>query len=220
MSGFSRFRIYHRRVLVDAFQLRLVGVGIFHFFLVVVVFVAALFTPIVLRLEGGDMSSPEVQAAAREFLFLHTRLWAPLLGAFVWLVLHNILVTHRVAGPLYRLRRFLKNIGDGDLLSPIRFRKGDYLHKEADAINDMLACLRDKVSRRELQLDRANKEWTNLKIYAADTVSEEFERKITALGEHLEECRIGVKAFRTGDTHAGSARDKDDAPAEPVQLEV
>jgi methyl-accepting chemotaxis protein len=220
MSGVSKFKIYNRRVLVDAFQLRLVGVGIFHFFLVVMVFVAALFTPIVLRLEGGDMSSPEVQAAAREFLFLHTRLWAPLLGAFVLLVLHNILVSHRVAGPLYRLRRFLKNIGDGDLLSPMKIRGNDYLHKEADAINDMLTCLRDKVSRLELQLDRANKEWMNLRVYAADTVSEEFERRITALGEHLEECRTAVRAFRTGDTHAGSARDRDEAPVEPVELEV
>jgi len=221
MAAMSKWKLYNRKVLVDTFQLRLVAVGIVHFVLVVLVFATALFLPLVITLQSGDSSSPAVQEAAHAFLTLHNRLWLPLLGAFVLLVLHNILVTHKVAGPLYRLRKFLRSsVGGGDLVTEMRVRKGDYLQKEADAINDMLAGLRDKVSRLELQIEQANAMWTNLRVSLAGRVPEELEQRMTAVGERLDQCRAEVRSFRTTDTRKPTRQGKEAVAADPVNVEL
>ena len=220
MGEVSKWKIYNRKVLVDTFQLRLAAVGVFHFLIVVVIFASALFLPLIITLRSGDVSSPDVQKAAHEFLTLHNRLWLPLLGAFAFLILHNIIVTHRVAGPLLRFRQFLRSVGDGDLATRLSIRKSDYLQKEADAINEMLTGLRDKVGRVELELDQAKELWTSLRVSASNRVPEDLEQKITAMGRQLEACRAGVKSFRTGDNCKPPSKRKEEAPAEPVELEV
>jgi methyl-accepting chemotaxis protein len=53
-----------------------------------------------------------------------------------------ILVVHRLAGPIYRLKKTLKSIGEGVLPAPIKFRKGDELHDLATATNKMLTGLK------------------------------------------------------------------------------
>jgi methyl-accepting chemotaxis protein len=215
----NRWKLYNRRVLVDAFQLRLVTVSIVHFVLVVLVFASVLFLPLAITLQSDDLSSPAVREAAHAFLALHSRLWPPLLGAFVLLVLHIILVTHRVAGPLYRFRKFLKSsVGEGDLVTEIRIRRGDYLHKEADAINEMLAGLRDKISRLELQIDQTNELWTNLRVSLAGRVPEELEQRINALGEHLDRCRTDVSFFRTTEAPRSQRRVEGEVVVEAVEV--
>ena len=71
----------------------------------------------------------------------------PLVLTFVCLTLHGILLTHRVAGPAYRLERTLKSMRQGDLSIDIRLRKRDYLASVADAYNEMIVPLRQDVAR-------------------------------------------------------------------------
>lgn len=220
MNNRSKWRICHRKVLVDTFQLRLVAVGVLHFLFVIVIFIGALFAPIVLTLKSGDISSPYVQAAAREFLVLHTRLWVPLLGAFILLVLHNILVTHRVAGPLYRLRRYLKAVGEGDLSAPMKVRESDYLHKEAEVTSRMVESLREKIVCVEDELDRTKRACAELKSACADMAPDDVMRKIDAVGDHLDACRSGMAAFETGLERPRPAKTAAEPSEEPVELEA
>lgn len=220
MSKMNRCKLYNRRILVDTFQLRFVGVAIFHFVLVVAIFLGALYAPIIIDLRSDDISSPHVQAAAREFLIFHARLWLPLLGAFILLILHNILVSHRVAGPLYRFRRYLTNVGEGDLSAPIRFRKGDYLGKEAQAANTMVESLRTKVVRMQEQLDLADTVLADLKHSLAGEESGRLEQKINEMDEHLESCRAGLRAFTTNKERIPSKSKHTDPVIPPVELEV
>ncbi|HUV36023.1 MAG TPA: hypothetical protein VMX58_03690 [Patescibacteria group bacterium] len=213
MKKENRWRIYNRRSLVDPFQLRIVGVAVCHFMLVILIFVSALFLPIIIELQSGDISSPHVQAAARGFLFLHNRLWAPLLGALVLLVLHNIIVTHRIAGPLYRFRRYLKSVGDGDLSSPIKFRKKDYLKKEAQVASCMVESLRDKVASVERQLEQVSWAWTEMRSALADETGHDLQLKIDAMDDHIEECRAGLEVFKTTEWQAPTAAWDQHAPS-------
>ncbi|MDH3216474.1 MAG: methyl-accepting chemotaxis protein [Candidatus Krumholzibacteria bacterium] len=216
----SRWKIYNRRFLVNPFQLRLVGVAVFHFVLVVLIFATALFAPIVIKLESGDISSPHVQAAAREFLFLHTRLWAPLFGAFLLLVLHNIVVTHRIAGPLYRFRRYFEAVGEGDLSSPIRVRNSDYLKPDAKIATRMVESLREKIARVEEELEQANAVWIDLGRALRDGAPAGLQQKIGKMGDGLEQCSASLRVFKTGGAPTDSAEATTKAPAEPVELEV
>lgn len=194
MNGARRGKIYNRQVLVEAFQLRFIGVAMLHFLVVVAIFLAALYAPILIDLRSEAISSPHVQAAAREFLFLHTRLWLPLFGAFILVILHNILVSHRVAGPLLRFRRYLRGVGEGDLSHPIRFRNGDYLGQEARAASNMVESLRMRIERMETRLERANAAWADLK----DDLDASGLRgqQIAAVDESLAACRAGLRAFK------------------------
>ncbi len=56
-----------------------------------------------------------------------------------------IFVTHTIAGPVYRMERVVRNIGEGDLTHFIKLRPKDELKDLADAMNEMTMGLRNKV---------------------------------------------------------------------------
>lgn len=56
-----------------------------------------------------------------------------------------LLFSHRIAGPMYRLRKSMEQVGTGDLSLLIRLRSGDELHELKDSFNDMVSSLRDKI---------------------------------------------------------------------------
>jgi methyl-accepting chemotaxis protein len=57
-----------------------------------------------------------------------------------------IFVTHTIAGPVYRMERVARNIGEGDLTNFIKLRPKDELKDLADAMNEMTLGLRNKVT--------------------------------------------------------------------------
>ena len=56
-----------------------------------------------------------------------------------------IKLTHIIAGPVYRMERVCRGIGEGDLTNFIKLRKNDELKELADSINEMTLGLRNKV---------------------------------------------------------------------------
>jgi len=197
-----------------------VAVIVIHFVLVTMIFVGAIFLPIIVTLDSGDISQPHVQKAAREFLVLHTRLWVPLCGAFVLLVLHNILVTHRVAGPLLRFRRYMKAVGEGDLSQSILFRKGDYLKEDAKVATGMVAALRDRIAHLQTQHDQTNRVWTNLRSALAGGAADGTEQEINKMDRLLEDCTESLAVFTTEREQTPSAESTPRSPAEPIELNV
>lgn len=100
------------------------------------VLAVALFLPPILKLASG--SSLEEQAAAAQFLALSDRLWpAILIGVPIFMVV-SVWVTHRFAGPVYRLEQSLKQIASGDLGFQVRFRSGDDLQELAVLVNQII----------------------------------------------------------------------------------
>jgi methyl-accepting chemotaxis protein len=87
------------------------------------------------------------QIARREEEF--TRM-CMLIGAaqFIIFNLTAIFLSHRIAGPLYRLERHLQDIGAGKEPAPVKFRKGDLYQPLADACNKVIEQLRDARARR------------------------------------------------------------------------
>lgn len=56
-----------------------------------------------------------------------------------------IFVTHTIAGPVYRMEKVVRNIGEGDLTHFIKLRPKDELKDLADAVNEMTMGLRNKI---------------------------------------------------------------------------
>ena len=55
-----------------------------------------------------------------------------------------IFFSHKIAGPLYKLKMFLGNIRKGDPVNEVRFRKGDYFLEIADEVNKTIHYLQDE----------------------------------------------------------------------------
>lgn len=55
-----------------------------------------------------------------------------------------LLVSHRIVGPLYRLRKTINAITAGEELDLVRLRQGDYLQELKDEFNDMLRVLEQR----------------------------------------------------------------------------
>jgi hypothetical protein len=51
----------------------------------------------------------------------------------------GVYLTHKVAGPVYRLKNALRSFGAGKKTEPVVLRKGDFLHDLADEINQIIA---------------------------------------------------------------------------------
>ncbi|MGZ6371291.1 MAG: hypothetical protein ACXWPM_11100 [Bdellovibrionota bacterium] len=46
-------------------------------------------------------------------------------------------LSHKVAGPLFRLRKEMERVGEGGEIVPLKFRDGDYFEELADAYNGL-----------------------------------------------------------------------------------
>jgi signal transduction histidine kinase len=74
---------------------------------------------------------------------------AVLIG-FGQLVLFNlaaVIVSHRIAGPLYRLQRHLKAVAAGSEPADVRFRNGDLYQELAEACNELMARMRRETTK-------------------------------------------------------------------------
>ena len=107
-------------------------------------FAVILFAPYAIPLTF-DYSLEEQTTAARMLLSLHKSIW-PALGLVILLLSGaSIFVSHKVAGPIYRLKRFLLEIAGGNIDLTLKFRKRDDLHDLAANVNLVIAELRELV---------------------------------------------------------------------------
>jgi nitrogen fixation/metabolism regulation signal transduction histidine kinase len=67
----------------------------------------------------------------------------------------GIYITHKVAGPVYKMTRLLKQVGDGNLHVDARLRKGDELRNFFETFTRMVGGLREIEKRQLAEVDVA-----------------------------------------------------------------
>lgn len=67
---------------------------------------------------------------------------------FVAMAVHGVWITHRVAGPIVRLKRTMRDLAARRIPGPIGLRKKDFFQDMAQEINTVLAVLREDAGRR------------------------------------------------------------------------
>ena len=70
----------------------------------------------------------------------------------------TLIVSHKIAGPLFRFKQTFKELAVGNFTNNVRLRKGDQLVEVADDFNQMISILRVKIieSKRALALLKAD----------------------------------------------------------------
>jgi methyl-accepting chemotaxis protein len=102
---------------------------------------AAVLVPLFVRFDATT-SLDELRGLTQQILDLHTRLWPVVFTSLVSVFLSSWLLYRRMVAPLIRFTRIFDAVREGKLPEPITLRSGDYLRREAEALNAMLAALR------------------------------------------------------------------------------
>jgi methyl-accepting chemotaxis protein len=197
-----------RRFLVDGRQYHLLGFVAVYFCAIVITYAVGVFVPLVFQVSGSSISSLDLGTAADEFLALHGPVWPLLIVVLVFLVVHGIVISHRLSGPLYRMRAYLKALSDGDLSRTVKFRTKDYLAPEADSINQMVSTMRTRVIRIKEEHARATEAAVKVRQTAASGSMAEAVRHADTLMTALADLKLRCDAFETG-----TEQDDDNATA-------
>ena len=104
-------------------------------------FLVVIFLPYILTLYF-DYPIIEKADAARVLLLLHGTIW-PWIGVIIlFFGIASIFISHKVAGPLFRLKKSLTQVTQGDLSVVIKLRKWDDLKDLAEHTNLLIEELR------------------------------------------------------------------------------
>lgn len=195
-----------RKILVENFQYRLLAANLIYFLTILLIFAGALFLPLIIQLKSAALSWDDKQAAASQFLSLHTRLWPAIFVVFVLLGLHSIVVSHRIAGPLYRLRQLLKAVAEGDLSVRATIRKNDYLAKEADVVNELIAAFTRKINGMQEQCNEIRGMLSTLKSAIESGSVEEMKQNVVDLATQMGRLKADLDHFRLAAVEQGRAK--------------
>jgi methyl-accepting chemotaxis protein len=64
----------------------------------------------------------------------------------IGLLIIGVLYTHRIAGPIHRLRKKAKAIAQGEISEKITFRRKDAIHSVGDSFNYMIESIKSDIS--------------------------------------------------------------------------
>jgi len=104
------------------------------------ILLGAIFAPYILPMYSSAPFA-EKAAAAETMLMLHTKAW-PGIGLVVLLFgLGTVLLTHKIAGPIYVFQTIIKEWIRGNLAARVRLRAGDDLQEMKDDFN----CFAEKM---------------------------------------------------------------------------
>jgi methyl-accepting chemotaxis protein len=141
MATFKR-----RKYFIDRqFQTKYIILTILMLVIYTFLFVVILMFPYIVPL-SFDAPLEEQAEAARMLLTLHKSIW-PALGAVILIMSSvSILVTHKIAGPVYRFKKVLAEISGGNLDISIKLRDKDDLKDLAEEFNLVISDLRGSVA--------------------------------------------------------------------------
>ena len=193
-------KIKRRNYLIDKrFQLKYTGLILLFMFLVAaVVAYTVYYTGWMLMGERLANVYPQgrlvtIMKTINMTLIVRLLVLAPLVAVVA------ILLSHKIAGPLYRIERFLRLVAHGDFSSRLRLRKYDELQGLADSVNEMTDDLRGRVQKVKSLVNMVNLDLEKLRRNLGgdtpniDAIRQEIlnlEKSIKDLDDHLSEYRV------------------------------
>jgi methyl-accepting chemotaxis protein len=188
-----------KKLLIDSSQRQLLGVYFVHFMVVLVIFFAAMVFIFNQQIIRSGLSVAQKQEFASLMSSFAHRMWPTMWIVFVLMVLHILYVTHKIAGPLYRIRSVLSYVGSGNLTARARLRRGDYLTKDADAVNAMAGELDDKIGRMRDEWEAASKSLEELGRSVEGASRSEAKQHLEQLRAHMVTWKESLDEFETSE---------------------
>jgi nitrogen fixation/metabolism regulation signal transduction histidine kinase len=187
--------IRRRTYIVDKkLQYRLLGYNAIYFFITLAALSLALFTPLIFEIADPTLSPRQQAEVAGKILYLHSYLWPALFLVLVILGFHSVLVSNKIAGPLYRFRSTFQKIIEGDISGSVKIRKGDLLINEQTKIDEMISLLNSKIG--QIQVEGAAVGELLAKIYGQELNADQ-KAVLARIQEHCERLKKEADFFKT-----------------------
>lgn len=120
--------------------------------------------------------------AKRKSLISVLALWQIGFTALVFIMC--IFLTHKVAGPLFKLKKFFTAIAEGGDNGRLFFRSGDYFTELADSYNDAISQLKEDYKNDFVYLSEVSAYINNLSLVVPDdkkAVLNEINKRLTEI---------------------------------------
>ncbi|MFH0839921.1 MAG: methyl-accepting chemotaxis protein [Candidatus Omnitrophota bacterium] len=134
-----------RYFLTRGFQLRYAGI------ILLVAFVTAILSGFTVFRTTCDILGEKLSQVYPQGLFVAifnkvaVALMKNMFILAVLIFIFAIFISHRIAGPIYRIKSIIRGIGEGKFDTRIALRKNDELHDLADELNKMQENLKSRL---------------------------------------------------------------------------
>lgn len=101
-----------------------------------------------------------------------------------------IFQSHKIAGPIYKLHKFLRNVADGHPAEKLFFRKGDNFKEIADDFNDAFTSVQDSYNKDFAYLSEIQAYINNLALVVPEDkkpVLKEITTKLTEIQDRFKQ---------------------------------
>ena len=200
-------RFDRRRYLIHGFQYRLILYQAVYFFLLSFTVFLLGILPLIASIEDGSEALGDRAISARILLYVHESILPYLLPLFGGLFLHSILVSHRIAGPIYRFGVVLRSMLRGDFSPRVRLRPRDYLKEEARLLDELLGTLDSKFAK--LKEDVRALEGLVGELGGSAPAGAET---VARMKSRIDEMRAGLEALTLCSTNGAPAISSEPAP--------
>jgi len=190
-----KLTIRRKQFLLSDFQVRMLLFTFLYFVITVVILAAVLFVPLMTQLDTEGLSPEQRGIVAGEFLSLHYRFWPAIPLVLALIGAHSLLVSHRVAGPLYRFRQVQQDIGKGDLSGNVRLRKNDYLKEDGENLGEMLDSLRNRIREIDYLDEKLQSGLVELRAAVEDGTRPEVHDRLGDVEDKAGKLRSQLKNF-------------------------
>jgi methyl-accepting chemotaxis protein len=184
-----------RKLLVDSSQRQLLGVYFVHFMILLVVFFAALLFIFNQQVIRSELTVDQKQEFASLMMSFAHRVWPAMWVLFLIMVVHAMYVSHKIAGPLYRIRNVLTLVASGNLTTRARIRRGDYLTLDAETVNDMVDELDKRIGRMHGEWNTAAEAMAALDRSIEEGSVEEAKERYNELSMQLDRWKDALDEF-------------------------
>ena len=106
---------------------------------------------------------------------------------------HSVLVSNKIAGPLYRFRATFQKIIEGDISGSVKIRKGDLLINEQTKIGEMVSILKSRIGRIQEEQDAMGPLLARIR---GQELSADAKAALTQIEEHFEKMKNEARFFK------------------------
>jgi methyl-accepting chemotaxis protein len=184
-----------RRLLIDNTQYKLLGVYLIHFIAVLVIVFSALVIVFTRQLEHSSLTAFQRQEVAAKIMWFYGQIWPFMWGVFMLLFIHSVYVTHKIAGPLYRIREVLKSVKRGNLTAKAGLRSRDYLRTEAQVVNEAIQSIHDRIEGLRENTSSCTAALVELERAIEHGSSDQTEQRLNDLSSQIDGLRNSLGYF-------------------------
>ncbi len=134
-------------------QLRIIIPNLLWMFLILIATMGVILSPLMIDMYLSDDINIQYRAAII-FLSFIKRLVPTIIAMFVLIFIHQVIITHRICGPLVNFSHSFRKMAEGDFTMKVAIRTDDYMKDDCENINQMIEGLSYMVTKVKFSNDK------------------------------------------------------------------